>query len=112
METAHLVEDGNITGMPTSMHEDIRWAYEIYGSLTEYVWGEITKKNASQAIIDEDLMLDKRKQIYMQSAFCALTFSFLEVVINMGGVSNYVAKADGKIQRIKEIYRTVKAGLK
>ena len=48
----------------------------------------------------------------MQSAFCAITFSFLEVVINMGGVSNYVAKADGKIQRIKEIYRTVKAGLK
>lgn len=48
----------------------------------------------------------------MQSAFCALTFSFLEVIINMGGVSSYEAKADGKIQRIKEIYRTVKAGLK
>jgi hypothetical protein len=47
-----------------------------------------------------------------QSAFRALTGSFPEVVIDVGGAGDYVAKVDAKIRRIKEIYRSVKAGLK
>jgi hypothetical protein len=47
-----------------------------------------------------------------QCAFRALTGSFPEVVIDVGGAGDYVAKADARIRRIKEIYPSVKAGLK
>jgi hypothetical protein len=62
-EAMHLVEDGNISGMPALTCEDIRRAYEIYGSPPEFVWGKMTKKKVSRAIVDEDLMLDERKQV-------------------------------------------------
>jgi hypothetical protein len=144
----------------------------MYGSPPEFVWGEMTKKKVSRAIVDESLMLDEKKQVLYsdvrhvdsnkflitvckplqlvmqcrieresqselsfalqgqlnslcsrsfvptmvhtdpQSAFRALTRSFPEVVIDVGGTGDYVAKVDAKICRIKEIYRSVKPGLK
>jgi hypothetical protein len=62
-EAVHLVEDGNICGMPTLSREDIRRAYEIYGSPPEYARGKMTKKKISRAIIDENLMLDEKRQV-------------------------------------------------
>ncbi len=62
-EAVHLVEDGNISGMPTLTREDIRRAYEIYGGPPEYVHGKMTKKKVSRTIIDEDLMLDEKRQV-------------------------------------------------
>jgi hypothetical protein len=47
-----------------------------------------------------------------QSAFRALMGQFPEVVIDIGGAGDYVSKVDAKIRRIKELYRSVKAGLK
>jgi hypothetical protein len=47
-----------------------------------------------------------------QSAFRALVGQFPEVVIDIGGAGDYVSKVDAKIRRIKELYRSVKAGLK
>jgi len=35
-EAIHLVEDGNISGIPALTREDIRRAYDIYGSPPEY----------------------------------------------------------------------------
>jgi hypothetical protein len=40
--------------------EDVSRAYKIYGSPPEYVHGKMTKKKVSQAIIDEDLMIDEK----------------------------------------------------
>ncbi len=62
-EAMHLAEDGNISGMPALTREDIRRAYEIYGSPPEFERGKMTKKKVSRAIIDEELMLDERKQV-------------------------------------------------
>jgi hypothetical protein len=62
-EAIHLVEDGNISRMPVLTSEDICVAYEIYGSPPEFVRGKMTKKKVSQAIVDEDLMLDEKKQV-------------------------------------------------
>jgi hypothetical protein len=45
-EAVYLVEDGNICGMPTLTREDIR-----------------TKKKIIRTIIDEDLMLDEKRQV-------------------------------------------------
>jgi hypothetical protein len=137
----------------------------MYGSPPEFVWGKMTKKKVSRAIVDESLMLDEKKQVLYsdvrhvdsykflitvckplqlvmqcrieresqselsfalcsrsfvptmvhtdpQSAFRALTRSFPEVVIDVGGTGDYVAKVDAKIRRIKEIYRSAKPGLK
>ncbi len=47
-----------------------------------------------------------------QSAFHALVGQFPEMVIDIGGAGDYISKVDAKIQRIKELYRSVKAGLK
>jgi hypothetical protein len=62
-EAVHLVEDGNISGMPMLTLEDISRAYEIYGNPPEYVHGKMTKKKVSWAVEDEDLMLDEKKQV-------------------------------------------------
>ncbi len=161
-EAIHLVEDGNITDMPTLTREDVRQAYEMYGSPPEFVRGKMTKKKVSRASIDESLILDEKKQVLYsdvmhvdsnkflitvceplqlvmqcrieresqsklgftlqgqlnllrsrsfvptvvhtdpQSAFRALTGSFPEVVIDVGGAGDYAAKVDAKIRRIKE----------
>jgi hypothetical protein len=62
-EAVHLVEDGNIRGMPILTKEDIRRVYKIYGSPPEYEYGKMMKKKVSQAIMDENLMLDKKRQV-------------------------------------------------
>lgn len=41
-EAVHLVEDGNISGMPALTREDIRRAYDIYGSPPEFLHGKMT----------------------------------------------------------------------
>ncbi len=46
-----------------------------------------------------------------QSAFRTLTTQFLGIVIDIGGAGDYVSKVDTKLQRIKELYRSVKPGL-
>lgn len=46
-----------------------------------------------------------------QSAFQSLTTKFENVMINVGGVTDYIPKAFVKIRQIKEIYRGVKSEL-
>ncbi len=148
-----------------------RRAYDLYGAHPEYLHGKMVKKKASRAVINDNLILDEKKQtLYTdvmhidgskflvtvceplqltlqckieretqqvlgmalqgqlellrsrgfiptvvhtdpQSAFCTLTSQFLGVVIDVGGAGDYVSKVDVKIHPIKELYRSVKAGL-
>jgi hypothetical protein len=46
-----------------------------------------------------------------QSEFHALTTQFPGVIIDVGGAGDYVSKVDATICCIKELYRSVKAGL-
>ncbi len=46
-----------------------------------------------------------------QSAFKSITQDFPGIEIDIGGAGDYVAKVDAHIRRVKEMYRTVKAGL-
>lgn len=131
----------------------------------------MTKKKVSKAIVDDDLLLDQKKQtLHMdvmlmdgqrllitvceplkltlkankereslsvlgralqwqseilrnrgfvptrvhpdpQSAFRSMASQFENVVIDVGGAGNYVPKVDAKIQRIKEMYQSIKSGL-
>jgi hypothetical protein len=46
-----------------------------------------------------------------QSAFRSMTQDFPGIEMDIGGAGDYVAKVDARIRRVKEMYRTVKAGL-
>jgi hypothetical protein len=46
-----------------------------------------------------------------QSAFCSLTIQYPGVVIDVGVTGDYISKVDAKIRCIKELYRSMKAGL-
>jgi hypothetical protein len=61
-EAVHLVEDGNIAHMPVLSAADVRRAYDLYGAHPEYVRGKMVKKKVSRAVIDDNLILDEKKQ--------------------------------------------------
>ncbi len=67
----------------------------MYGSPPEFVWGKMTKKKVSRAIVDESILFDEKKQV-LYSDIMHLNSNKLPTVVC----------------RIKEIYRSVKAGLK
>jgi hypothetical protein len=46
-----------------------------------------------------------------QSSFRTISMSFENVVIDVSGAGDFDPKVDIKIRRIKEVYRSVKAGL-
>jgi hypothetical protein len=52
-----------------------------------------------------------RVYVDLQSALWALSTKFENVAIDIGGAGDHLPKADVKIQRIKERYQSVKAGL-
>ena len=61
-ELIHLVEDGNITGMPSLTREDLLRAYDLYGTPPAYVRGILTKRPISHVVIEENLMMIEKKQ--------------------------------------------------
>ena len=62
-EAIHLLQDGNITGMPALTLDDLRRAYELYGTPPEYVRGKMTKRKVSRAVIDKDIMMKEKQQV-------------------------------------------------
>ena len=48
--------------MPVLSAADMRRAYELYGVYPEYVRGKMVKKKASRAVVDDDLVLDEKRQ--------------------------------------------------
>ncbi len=88
-EAVHLVEDGNISSMPALTCEDIRRAYEIYGSPPEFVHGKMTKKKVSWAIVDEDLMLDEKKQVLYSDVMHIDSNKFLITICEPLQLTNY-----------------------
>jgi hypothetical protein len=134
MEVIHFVEDGNFSLMPEITRDDIRRAYEIYGVPPAYVRGRETKRHVSQAMMccrvekesDIELGFALQGQLDLlrirgfipvvvhtdpQSAFKALTATFPGMVIDVGGVGNYIGKVDAKIRHIKDVYRGVNTDL-
>jgi hypothetical protein len=61
-EAIHLIEDGNIFGMPSLTRDNVKRAYEIYGHAPEYVRGKMTKQVVSRVSIDGSLVLDEKRQ--------------------------------------------------
>ena len=49
-ELINIIEDGNIMGIPAISHEDVKRAYERYGTPVEYVRGKMTKRRATTVV--------------------------------------------------------------
>jgi hypothetical protein len=64
-EMLHLLQDGNIRGLPTLGAADLERAYKIYGVHPEYVRGQMTKKKVGRMQVDLDLCsTDKTLRLY------------------------------------------------
>ena len=64
-EAIHLIQDGNITGLPSLTTKDLRRAYDLYGTPPAYVRGKMTKKKVGRAVIEEErIMREKRQTLY------------------------------------------------
>jgi hypothetical protein len=62
-EVIHLVQDGNITHLLSLTAEDIRRAQELFGYPPGYVRGKLTKQTTGRAIVDSDLIMDRKEQV-------------------------------------------------
>jgi hypothetical protein len=64
-EMLHLLQDGNIRGLPTLGAADLERAYKIYGVHPEYVRGQMTKKKVGRMQVDLGLCsTDKTLRLY------------------------------------------------
>jgi len=61
-EAIHLIQDGNIVDLPSITVEDLRRAYEIYGTPPGFVRGKMTHKKVSRAIIDQNIVMTEKRQ--------------------------------------------------
>lgn len=61
-EAVHLLQDGNISNIPMLTKEDLLRAQELCGNPPEYVIGRAMKNKVSRAIVDNDLILDEKRQ--------------------------------------------------
>ncbi len=51
-EVLHLIQDGNIRGMPALSRADVERAYRIYGTHPEYVRGQMTSHKVGRVQVD------------------------------------------------------------
>jgi hypothetical protein len=64
-EVLHLIQDGNIKGMPALSRADVERAYKIYGTHPEYVRGQMMSWKVSRAQVDVGLRsTEKRLRLY------------------------------------------------
>jgi hypothetical protein len=59
VEAIHLIQDGNFTHMPMLTAKDVKRAYELYGEPVGSVRGKTVRRKQSQAIYDDDLIMDE-----------------------------------------------------
>ncbi len=60
-EVLHLVQDGNIRGMPSLSRADVERAYRIYGTHPEYVRGQLTSRKVGRVQVDLELRSTQKK---------------------------------------------------
>jgi hypothetical protein len=60
-ELAYMVQDGNLTNLPTLTAMDIQRAQNLYGKVPEFVRGRMTSKKTRKAIIDNGLVLEEKR---------------------------------------------------
>jgi hypothetical protein len=62
-EAIHLLQDGNVFGLPNLSHQDIICAYDIYGIPVAYVRGKTTQQAIARAVVDPEAIMRERAQV-------------------------------------------------
>jgi hypothetical protein len=62
-EVIQIVESGSVGNMLLLTRDNVRRAYELYGPPVGFVRGKTTRRQASFAVTDDDLILDQKKQV-------------------------------------------------
>jgi len=71
-ELIYMLQDGNMSGMPNLTGQDARRTYQLYGNAPEFVRGIMTNKRVTRAVVDDDLLLEEKRQYCIQM-LCRLT---------------------------------------
>jgi hypothetical protein len=65
VEAIHLVEDGNVTGIPSLTAVDVRKAYDLFSTPPGYVHGRMTQKVVACVLVgDSSIMGEKSQHLY------------------------------------------------
>ncbi len=62
-ETVHILQDGNIFGLPYLTIEDMQRAYELYGVPPEYMRGKMTARLAGRTPVDHTVVMKEKLQV-------------------------------------------------
>jgi hypothetical protein len=62
-EAVHLIQDGNVFGLPDLTRQDIIRAYDIYGIPVAYVRWKQTKQAIAQSVIDPEVIMREKAQV-------------------------------------------------
>jgi hypothetical protein len=62
-EAVHILQDGNIFGLPHFTRQDIQRAYDVYGVSPEYVHGEMTACLVGRTPVDHTAVMKEKLQV-------------------------------------------------
>jgi hypothetical protein len=80
-EAIHLLQDGNVFGLPDLSRQDIIRAYDIYGIPVAYVRGKTTRQAIARTVIDPEVIMKERSQIVYADVMHIDGFKFLISVV-------------------------------
>jgi hypothetical protein len=64
VEAIHVVEDGNITSIPSLTAADVCRVYDLCGTPPGFVHGRMTQKVVTRALVDDSLIMDEKSQCF------------------------------------------------
>ncbi len=80
-EAVHLLQDGNVFGLPDLTRQDIVRAYNIYGTPVAYVRGKQTRQAIARAVIEPEAIMREKAQIIYADVMHIDGFKFLVSVV-------------------------------
>jgi hypothetical protein len=80
-EAIHLLQDGNVFGLPNLSRQDIIRAYDIYGIPVAYVRGKTTRQAIARSVVDPEAIMKERAQVIFADVMHVDGFTFLISVV-------------------------------
>jgi hypothetical protein len=80
-EAIHLLQDGNVFGLPELSRQDIICAYDIYGLPVAYVRGKMTRQAIARTVVDAEAIMKDRAQVIYADIMHIDGFKFLISVV-------------------------------
>jgi hypothetical protein len=75
-EAIHLLQDGNIVNLPNIIIEDLRRAYEIFGTPPEFIRGRMTKRKSRESQWIKTLFCKRKNKGWHQMSCTSMAINF------------------------------------